>query len=109
MATPTLPGLKRTARLFHALSDETRLRILERLRHGERCVCDLMDLLAAGQSRLSFHMKVLKDAELVTDRRDGRWVHYALNHEGLERAGEAIAAWLSSNGAAQAKAVCCGK
>jgi len=100
---------QKLARLFQALSDETRIAVLDRLRDGERCVCDLTDLLGAAQSRLSFHMKVLKDAELVADRREGRWVHYALNHEGLERAGEAIAAWLSSNGAAQAKAVCCGK
>ena len=43
------------ARLFHALSDETRLDILERLRGGERCVCELTDALDAEQSRLSFH------------------------------------------------------
>jgi ArsR family transcriptional regulator len=67
------------ARLCHALSDETRLAILERLRNGERCVCDLADLLSAGQSRLSFHLKTLRDAGLVTDRREGRWVHYSVN------------------------------
>ena len=59
---------------FHALSDPTRLALLTRLRNGERCVCDLMDVLDAAQSRLSFHLKVLKEAGLVTDRRDGRWV-----------------------------------
>ncbi len=74
----------RVARVCHALSDETRLAVLERLRGGERCVCDLMDLLATGQSRLSFHLKVLKDAGLVRDRRDGRWIHYSLNPETLE-------------------------
>jgi|SRR5690242_15367902 ArsR family transcriptional regulator len=63
---------------FHALSDETRLRIIDMLRGGERCVCDLTDALDAGQSRLSFHLKVLKDAKLVTDRREGRWAYYAL-------------------------------
>jgi len=63
---------------FHALSDETRLRIIDLLRNGERCVCDLTDALDAGQSRLSFHLKVLKDAKLVTDRREGRWAYYAL-------------------------------
>ncbi len=70
---------QRTARLFHALADETRLRILEQLGDGEQCVCDLADMLEAGQSRLSFHLKTLKDAELVTDRRQGRWIYYALN------------------------------
>jgi ArsR family transcriptional regulator len=79
MATATAPDLSRAAELFHALSDETRLEIVQRLRSGERCVCDLTDLLEAAQSRLSFHLKVLKDAGLVADRRDGRWVHYSLN------------------------------
>src|SRR5918994_141777 len=81
MATATAPtvDLARAVELFHALSDETRLEIVQRLRGGERCVCDLTDLLDAAQSRLSFHLKVLKDAGLVHDRRDGRWVHYHLN------------------------------
>jgi ArsR family transcriptional regulator len=94
------------ARLFHALSDETRLAVLDRLCKGERCVCDLMDLLGARQSRLSFHMKVLKDAGLVLDRREGRWIHYALNLEGLEAAGDAIASLRNSKGAAEAAACC---
>jgi ArsR family transcriptional regulator len=71
------------ARRFHALSDPTRLLILERLRSGEQCVCDLTSALDATQSRLSFHLKVLKDAGLVLDRRDGRWVHYRLDAEVL--------------------------
>src|ERR687893_1890731 len=77
MATRTRTDTDRAARLFHALSDSTRLSILERLRFGERCVCDLTDALDAAQSRLSFHLKVLKDAGLVTDRREGRWSYYA--------------------------------
>lgn len=76
----------RTARLFHALSDETRLRILERLSGGERCVCELTGALAAGQSRLSFHLKTLKDAGLIRDRRQGRWVYYCLDPRTLEAA-----------------------
>jgi ArsR family transcriptional regulator len=71
------------ARLFHALSDETRLRIVGMLLDGEKCVCNLTDALDTGQSRLSFHLKVLKDAGLVTDRRAGRWIHYSLNPETL--------------------------
>ena len=82
-ATATATELSRAAQLFHALSDETRLEIVQRLRSGERCVCDLTDLLEAAQSRLSFHLKVLKDAGLVTDRREGRWVHYSLSAEVL--------------------------
>ena len=65
--------------LFHALSDETRLEILERLKDGEQCVCDLMDAVGAAQSRLSFHLKVLKEAGVIEDRPEGRWVYYSLN------------------------------
>jgi ArsR family transcriptional regulator len=96
------------ARLFHALSDETRLAVLDRLRGGERCVCDLADLLDAGQSRLSFHMKVLKEAGLVADRRDGRWIHYSLRSDALAEAERALASLRDSRGAKEA-AACCAK
>ena len=88
MATRTDPA--RAARLFHALSDETRLTILERLRQGERCVCELTDALDAAQSRLSFHLKTLKDAGLVTDRREGRWMYYTLDPDALAEAAELL-------------------
>lgn len=64
---------------FRALSDPLRLQILEALRDRELCVCDLCDRLDAPQSKLSFHLKVLKDAQLVCPRQDGRWVYYCLN------------------------------
>jgi ArsR family transcriptional regulator len=80
----------RTARLFHALSDETRLEIIERLRGGERCVCDLTSDLDAAQSRLSFHLKVLKEAGLVHDRPAGRWTYYTLCTETITEIDEAI-------------------
>jgi ArsR family transcriptional regulator len=83
MATRVGLDIHRAARLFHALSDETRLSILERLRRGERCVCELTDALEAAQSRLSFHLRVLKEAGLVIDRRDGRWMYYTLNADAL--------------------------
>jgi ArsR family transcriptional regulator len=83
MTTRTRLDRTRASRLFHALSDETRLQILERLRAGERCVCELTDALDAAQSRLSFHLKVLKDAGLVSDRREGRWMYYTMNPETL--------------------------
>jgi ArsR family transcriptional regulator len=67
------------ARRFHALSDEVRLDILGLLGGGgERCVCELTGALRLGQSLLSFHLKVLKDAGLITHRRQGRWSYYAL-------------------------------
>ncbi|HTE66024.1 MAG TPA: metalloregulator ArsR/SmtB family transcription factor [Candidatus Binatia bacterium] len=84
MSTAAAREATHAQRCFHALSDETRLRLLELLRAGEQCVCDLTDSLETGQSRLSFHLKVLKDAGLVTDRREGRWVYYALDAAALD-------------------------
>ena len=91
MATTTTPDLRRTARLFHALSDETRLKILSRLRGGERCVCELMDAVDAAQSRLSFHLKALKEAGIVNDRREGRWNYYAIAPAAREELTDALA------------------
>jgi ArsR family transcriptional regulator len=107
MATRTPPDLDRSVQLFHALSDSTRLSILQRLRFGERCVCDLTDALDAAQSRLSFHLKVLKDADLVTDRREGRWMYYTLNPDTLNQLGNVVEALASPPSAAERKTGCC--
>jgi ArsR family transcriptional regulator, arsenate/arsenite/antimonite-responsive transcriptional repressor len=77
------PDMSVTVQRLKALGDEKRLAILAQLAGGERCVCDLTDSLGAGQSLLSFHLRTLKDARLVTDRRDGRWVHYSISADGL--------------------------
>ena len=81
--TTTDLDLGRAASAFHALSDRTRLELVQFLLGGERCVCELQEGLGAAQSRLSFHLKTLKDAGLVTDRREGRWVYYALDLDAL--------------------------
>jgi ArsR family transcriptional regulator len=104
MATRTDTNLARAAELFHALSDQTRLSILQRLRMGERCVCDLTDALDAAQSRLSFHLKVLKEAGLVTDRREGRWTYYTLDAESLAEVTELVEAMASAQRSAGAAA-----
>jgi ArsR family transcriptional regulator, arsenate/arsenite/antimonite-responsive transcriptional repressor len=62
--------------LFKALSDETRLRILKLLEDGELCVCDIVAALDMVQPKVSFHLKILKDAGLLMDRKQGKWVHY---------------------------------
>jgi ArsR family transcriptional regulator len=77
MPTATL-DVPRIAQLCNALADEARVEIIARLLDGEKCVCDLTEALDTGQSRLSYHLKVLKDAGLVTDRRDGRLAYYTL-------------------------------
>ena len=86
----TAVALKHAVRLFHALSDETRLTVLERLTGGEHCVCELTDVMKAAQSRLSFHLKVLKDTGLIQDRREGRWMYYSINPEAIEELEEAL-------------------
>jgi ArsR family transcriptional regulator len=86
----TNASLAPSADRFHALSDPTRLGILMRLLTGERCVCELTDALDAAQSRLSFHLRVLRDAGLVRDRRSGRWVYYTLVPEAFEALAEAL-------------------
>lgn len=64
---------------FKALSDSLRLQIVELLREQELCVCDLCDRLNVQQSKLSFHLKTLKEAQLLRSRQQGKWVYYSLN------------------------------
>jgi ArsR family transcriptional regulator len=91
VVTRTGIDLQRAADLFHALSDPTRLGIIEQLRGGEQCVCDLTDILETGQSRLSFHLKTLKDAGLLRDRRQGRWIYYSLEPHAIAEIEAAVA------------------
>ncbi|SNT73883.1 transcriptional regulator, ArsR family [Paracoccus seriniphilus] len=66
--------------ILNALCDSTRRAALAILWDGgEHCVCELMDRLNASQSRMSRHMKVLREAGLVVDRRDAQWVRYRRN------------------------------
>ena len=88
----TAPSIAQAARLFQALSDETRLQIVHMLASGERCVCDLQDGVGSYQSRLSFHLRKLREAGIVSDRRDGRWVYYTLRPEALETMREFLSA-----------------
>ncbi len=73
------------ATTFKALSDETRLRIIKLLKHGELCVCDLVAALDMVQPRVSFHLGVLKKAGLLKDRREGKWMHYRLDDADMFR------------------------
>jgi len=64
---------------FKALSDPLRIQVVELLRGQEMCVCELCDRMDVGQSKLSFHLKALKEANLIRSRQQGRWVYYSLN------------------------------
>ncbi len=71
--------------LFKALSDETRLRIIKLLEEGELCVCDIVAALDTVQPKVSFHLSALKEAGLIKDRKQGKWIHYSLNERDLFR------------------------
>lgn len=94
MTAAATPDLDRAVGLFHALSDSTRLAALEMLKGGERCVCELQDQLDVAQSRLSFHLRVLKDAGLVDDRKEGRWSYYSIVPGALDEAHDMVIAFL---------------
>jgi ArsR family transcriptional regulator, arsenate/arsenite/antimonite-responsive transcriptional repressor len=64
--------------VFKALSEETRLRIVKLLEHGELCVCDIVAALDMIQPKVSFHLAVLKEAGLIKDRKQGKWTHYSI-------------------------------
>jgi ArsR family transcriptional regulator len=71
--------------VFKALSEETRLRILKLLEHGELCVCDIVAALDTIQPKVSFHLSTLKEAGLIKDRKQGKWVHYRIDDSDMFR------------------------
>jgi ArsR family transcriptional regulator, arsenate/arsenite/antimonite-responsive transcriptional repressor len=71
--------------VFKALSEETRLRIVKLLEHGELCVCDIVAALDMIQPKVSFHLAVLKEAGLIKDRKQGKWVHYKIDDSDIFR------------------------
>ncbi len=70
-------------------------------------MCDMTDALDAAQSRLSFHLKVLKEAGLVTDRREGRWMYYTINPEGLAEVADVVDRLNQPLSPAERKSGCC--
>jgi ArsR family transcriptional regulator len=70
--------MKKILDALKALSDETRLRIINLLYEKELCVCDIMEVLQINQTKVSRHLSYLKNAGLVNDRKQAQWVHYSL-------------------------------
>ncbi len=70
---------KQYDRLFKAIADETRLKIVDMLSCGEKCACELLSGLNISQPTLSYHMKNLTESGLVTVRKDGSWMRYSIN------------------------------
>ncbi len=73
-----VPDIQPLAKLMKALADETRLRVVALLAHGELCVCHLESGLDIPQPTASRHLAVLRNAGVVEARRDGSWIHYGL-------------------------------
>lgn len=71
------------ARVFKALCDPNRLKILDILKSGEHCACQLLEILNVSQSTLSHHMKILADAHVVEVKKVGKWSHYTLSKEAI--------------------------
>ena len=78
--------LRLMADLLKSVADETRLAILTMLQDGEMCVCEIMEALPVSQPAVSHHLRILRQAGLVTDRRQGKWIFYSLDPEALESA-----------------------
>jgi ArsR family transcriptional regulator len=71
------------ALLMKALGDETRVKIFDMLSCGELCACRILEEFKITQPTLSYHMKILCDSGLVDGRRDGVWMKYSINKNGL--------------------------
>lgn len=80
MNAPT-EEIEKTAALLKLLGDKTRLGIAGLLEHGECCVCELVDIFQISQPAVSQHLRKLRDAGLVTERRSGQWVFYSMNKQ----------------------------
>ena len=76
----------KNAKVFKAFCDETRLKVLSLLQNGEKCACVLLKKVDVSQSTLSHHMKILVDSGIVTARKDGKWMYYAISASGSEKA-----------------------
>jgi ArsR family transcriptional regulator len=78
------------AKVFKAFCDENRLKILARLRGGEKCACALIEDIGIGQSALSYHMKILVESGVVSARQEGKWTHYSISESGSASARELL-------------------
>ena len=96
------------ARVFKALCDERRQRILELLQGGEKCACVLIEQMDMPQSSLSYPMKILCDSGIVTGREEGKWTHYRISPEGSARAVELLRE-ITATAEAPNGCTCCGK
>ena len=84
------PSYKEFATIFKALSDETRLRVVDMLSCREMSACDILSNFTLSQSTLSYHMKILIEAKVVNARREGLWTKYSINDDTFNKMMEFI-------------------
>ena len=72
--------MRNLVKIFKALSDPNRIRILKMLEYRPLCVCEITEVLQLATSTVSKHLSILRDVELIIDRKEGKWVNYELNH-----------------------------
>ncbi len=70
---------RENTKIFKALSDESRLRILKMLQAKSLCVCEIQDILGLATSTVSKHLSILRDAGFLIEEKDGKWVNYMIN------------------------------
>lgn len=102
LSDPNQLGVRPLTKLFRALGDETRLRIVALLSHGELCVCHIEKALDLSQPNVSRQLAILRAAGVVDARRDGTWVYYSIapqEHAGVD---EMLGALVKSFGAERA-------
>jgi ArsR family transcriptional regulator len=79
---PKTENLESQAGLFHALSDQTRLKVISILARVPSCVCVIKEIVQIADSRLSYHLGLLKDAGLIDSRKEKNWIIYSLTGTG---------------------------
>lgn len=99
--------LLRRAGVLKAMAHPSRLAMLEALADGEKCVCDLRDIVGSDISTVSKHLSVLKGAGLVEDRKEGLWVHYRLRCPCVLEFMDCIEAVVDGRGVVPARTSCC--
>ncbi len=99
--------LEQNAKIFKALSDPKRLRIIEMLSCGELCACRILEKFQITQPTLSHDMKLLCDTGLLCARRDGKWMYYSLNEEKIQEFKQYICRITSDSPDCICKECCC--
>ncbi len=85
-----MENYKENVKVFKALCDEKRLKILELLKNGEKCSCDIGEKAEIAQSSMSYHMKILCESGIVSSRTEGKWTHYTISEEGRQNAAKIL-------------------